>query len=94
MSKCEARFGTKSGRIPHRKLRRRLPCATGTRSRLRFRPSDRGDDQPVSLPARAIGTKQAKQEEHAGIIEYIRASPWHKRTSGVPGSLQDLATRL
>jgi hypothetical protein len=85
MSKREAASDTKT--VPKSPL-------LSTRGRLRYRPSDRGDDQPVSPPGRTNDTKQVKQEEHASMIEYIRVSPWHKRTSFVPGSLQDLAQRL
>jgi len=65
-----------------------------TLSRLRYRPSDRGDDQPASPSGRTNDTRQVKQEAYASMIKYIRASPRHKRTSCVPGSLQDLAMRL
>ena len=43
------------------------------------------------LPGRTTDAKQEKQEEYVRLVEYIRASVWHKRTSRVPGSLQDLA---
>lgn len=67
MSKREAASDTKT--VPKSPL-------LSTRGRLRYRPSDRGDDQPVSPPGRTNDTKQVKQEEHASMIEYIRVSPW------------------
>jgi hypothetical protein len=53
-----------------------------------------GKISPPHRLAGKHGTKQEEQEEYTSMVEYIRTSPWLKRTSNVPESLQDLTTRL